>query len=84
MDGALDDKARLLAHLLETEGLAGDACQMIGDRMHDVRAARANGVRAIGVLWGYGSRKELAQAGAHAIVAAPEDVPAALAYNGAR
>jgi phosphoglycolate phosphatase len=37
---------------------------MIGDRVHDVRAAHANGARVIGVLWGYGSREELAAADA--------------------
>ena len=33
---------------------------MIGDRSHDIRAARMNGARGIGVLWGYGTREELA------------------------
>ena len=37
---------------------------MIGDRQHDMRAARMNGARAIGVLWGYGTREELAGADA--------------------
>jgi len=44
---------------------------MIGDRKHDIRAARDNGVAAIGVLWGYGSRAELEAAGADAIVESP-------------
>jgi phosphoglycolate phosphatase len=42
---------------------------MIGDRHHDVRAARANGTRAVGVLWGYGSAAELE--GAERLLAAP-------------
>ena len=70
--GSLDDKAHLVAHVLAREGLAADRCTMIGDRMHDVRAARRNGVRSIGVLWGYGSRAELESAGVDAIVATPE------------
>jgi hypothetical protein len=45
---------------------------MIGDRHHDVRAARANGARAIGVLWGYGSAEELA--GADARVRTPAEL----------
>jgi len=40
------------------------AVVMIGDREHDVRAARANGIDSIGVLYGYGTRDELAAAGA--------------------
>lgn len=57
--GALDDKRTLLAHLLARERIAPAQAIMVGDRHHDVRAALANGVRAIGVLWGYGSREEL-------------------------
>jgi len=50
---------------------------MIGDRTHDIRAARMNGARSVGVLWGYGSRDELA--GADAVVTAPSELPATLA-----
>ena len=32
---------------------------MIGDRSHDVLGAKANGMAAIGVTYGYGSREEL-------------------------
>lgn len=32
---------------------------MIGDRKHDVEAAKVHGVDSIGVLWGYGDEKEL-------------------------
>jgi phosphoglycolate phosphatase len=77
--GERDDKAKLVAHLLRCEGLDAAACAMIGDREHDVRGAHANGVRAVGVLWGYGSRDELARAGAEAIVAAPHELPQAVA-----
>jgi phosphoglycolate phosphatase len=77
--GARDDKTELVAHLLSCERLEAATCVMIGDREHDVHAAHANGVRAVGVLWGYGSRDELRNAGADAIVAAPDDLPPALA-----
>ena len=60
--GTLDDKRKLLAHLLATERLDPRDCTMIGDRHHDIRAARSNATGAIGVLWGYGSREELAGA----------------------
>jgi phosphoglycolate phosphatase len=79
LDGALDDKATLVARLLAREGLAADACTMIGDREHDIRAAHANGVRAVGVLWGYGSRDELVRAGADKLAATPADLPGVLA-----
>jgi phosphoglycolate phosphatase len=43
----------------------------VGDREHDVRGAKACGVRAIGVTYGYGSREELVAAGADYIVESP-------------
>ena len=47
--GKLDDKSNLLAHVIRSERLDPALCIMVGDRHHDVRAARANGVRAGGV-----------------------------------
>jgi phosphoglycolate phosphatase len=46
---------------------------MVGDRHYDVAGAKANHIDAIGVLYGYGSRAELMEAGADVIV---EDVAA--------
>lgn len=76
LDGRHDDKALLLAHLLAREGIAAKDAVMIGDRAGDVRAARANGVAAVGVLWGYGSRSELMAA--DGVVESPGDLVAAL------
>jgi phosphoglycolate phosphatase len=75
LDGRLDDKADLLAH----ERLEAGRCLMIGDRKHDVRAARRNGARAMGLLWGYGSRAELTAAGADALIGSPSGFAAGLA-----
>jgi len=44
---------------------------MIGDRSHDMVGAKNNGMKGIGVLYGYGSRDELLQAGAHHVCATP-------------
>ena len=75
LDGTRTDKVDLLAHVLDAEGLdPGDAI-MIGDRRHDIDGARAHGVFSIGVLWGYGDRRELSDAGADALC----DQPGALA-----
>jgi phosphoglycolate phosphatase len=62
--GVFDDKVKLLRRLLTSQGLDANETVMIGDRANDVRAAHANDVCAIGVLWGYGSRRELADADA--------------------
>ena len=60
--GTLDDKGKLLAHLVAIEKLHPGQCIMIGDRHHDMRAARMNATRAVGVLWGYGEKEELVDA----------------------
>lgn len=47
---------------------------MVGDREHDVIGAKKNGLDCIGVLYGFGSREELHEAGADHIVSRPEDI----------
>jgi phosphoglycolate phosphatase len=70
------DKARLVGSALERAGgLAADAL-MIGDRVADVAAARAHGVRAIGVGWGYGAPEELLSAGAMSVVSSAAELVA--------
>jgi len=71
LDGSLNHKAELLAHVLAHEGLVAEQCVMIGDRAHDMIAASANQVRALGVLWGFGSDSELRDHGAAACLASP-------------
>jgi phosphoglycolate phosphatase len=72
--GTLDDKRKLLAHMIESEALDPRACTMVGDRHHDIRAARSNATGAVGVLWGYGSREELADA--DRLLETPEELAA--------
>jgi phosphoglycolate phosphatase len=57
-------KADLIAQVLAREALPPGDTWMIGDRSHDVVGAKKNGVHSAGALWGYGSREELAAAGA--------------------
>ena len=80
--GRFDDKVKLLAHLVAAENLDPARAIVIGDRSHDIRAARMNGAWSVGVLWGYGSRDELAAA--DAIVTAPAELPQVLAAMIAR
>jgi phosphoglycolate phosphatase len=74
-DGSLDDKADLIAAVLRIEGIEPCDTIMVGDRSHDMHGAHANGMHAIGVLWGYGSRDELEAAGADALAVSPGDLP---------
>ena len=72
MDESRTDKAEVIAYALE--GLDSTKAIMVGDRKHDVLGAKANGLDAIGVLYGYGSREELEAAGADYIAAAAADI----------
>jgi phosphoglycolate phosphatase len=63
-------KADQLAGLLKAGTIGTDAI-MIGDRASDIAAAATNGLRAIGVTWGFGSREELADAGPREIANTP-------------
>ena len=51
---------------------------MIGDRSHDIVAAHACGVTAVGATWGFGSEAELRDAGADIVVRAPAELVPAL------
>ncbi|MCK4711307.1 MAG: HAD hydrolase-like protein, partial [Marinosulfonomonas sp.] len=54
LDGTRNNKGDLLAHALSVTGYAAETSIMVGDRHHDIDAARAVGMKAIGVTWGYG------------------------------
>jgi phosphoglycolate phosphatase len=73
-DGSLGDKRDLLRHIIEKTGLDPKRAVMIGDREHDVVGAKTNGIFSIGVTYGYGSREELASAGADAICDSPAEI----------
>lgn len=47
---------------------------MVGDREHDISAAHAVGMQAVGVLYGYGDRTELEACKADYIVSSVEDL----------
>ena len=47
-------------------------CIMVGDRHHDVEGAKKFNIPTVGVLYGYGTREELEEAGAIAVCETPE------------
>jgi len=51
-----------------------DRTVMVGDRKYDILGAKAVGIASIGVLYGFGSRKELEEAGADYIAATVEEL----------
>ena len=47
---------------------------MVGDREHDILGAKEVGISSLGVLYGYGSKEELEEAGAAYIAASPSAI----------
>ncbi|HWX65590.1 MAG TPA: HAD hydrolase-like protein [Rhodanobacter sp.] len=73
-DSAHSEKASMIATALVDFACKPTDAVMIGDRHFDIDGAVVNHVRGIGVLWGFGSRTELEQAGANAIAATPDEL----------
>jgi phosphoglycolate phosphatase len=72
LKGQWQSKTEVLRRLAE-QGTVWPGGVFIGDRGVDMAAARDHGLEAIGVSWGYGSREELAAAGAgHIFDTVPE------------
>jgi phosphoglycolate phosphatase len=71
LDGTRVDKSHLLEYALKQASVDPSKTLMIGDRSHDMVGAVNNGMKGIGVLYGYGSRAELLEAGAHQVCATP-------------
>jgi phosphoglycolate phosphatase len=78
LDGTREDKRDLIAHLMPCHGIDPRRTAMVGDRGADMLAARHHGLRAVGALWGYGTRDELLEGGAQALCAAPQALGALL------
>ena len=74
MDETRTKKEEVLAYALSEMQIDPNSAVMIGDRENDAEAARELGVSCIGVLYGYGSREELAAAGCTIFAEQPEDI----------
>ena len=64
MDATRNKKDAVIAYALSMSGARAADSIMVGDRHHDIDGAKANGMRSVGVLFGYGDREELKTAGA--------------------
>ena len=78
LKGAWQPKTVVLDRLRQ-EGRIEPGGYFIGDRGDDMRAAKDHGLHAIGVTYGYGSRKELLDAGAEILLDSVLDLDAWLA-----
>jgi phosphoglycolate phosphatase len=75
MDNSRGTKEEVIRYVLEKNKIMDfDEVVMIGDREHDVEGAKKVGVASIGVLFGYGSRNELVEAGADYLAATVNEI----------
>lgn len=74
LDGARTDKTELLEFALRERSSTRESV-MIGDRHHDIVGAVNNGLRAVGVTYGYGTSAELLGAGADCLASSPSELP---------
>jgi phosphoglycolate phosphatase len=79
LDGTRTDKVELVGHLIAETGIDPGAAALVGDREHDILAARAHGMLPVGVTYGYGSVEELDAAGVRILCRSPRDVAELLA-----
>ena len=75
IDGGGDgiNKTQQLERLV-SQGLDQCSSIMIGDRHFDILAARANGVRSVGVTWGFADENEFSNAVPDYIVDSPDEL----------
>ena len=68
------NKIDVLKYAIENGGVDIEKAVMIGDRFYDVTGASHFGIDSVGVLYGYGSRQELEDAGATYIAETVENL----------
>lgn len=64
LSGERVEKDDVIRYVLEENKIDKETAVMIGDRRFDIEGAKACGLSAIGVLYGYGDRSEFLQADA--------------------
>lgn len=67
-------KKDVLQQLIDDNGWDRSECLMIGDTLHDVEGARANGIDVVAVTYGFGKRSELIQAHPLTLCETPADI----------
>ena len=72
-DSSRSTKDAVIAYLLE-QSEAKEDMVMVGDTKYDILGAKAHGIPAIGVSWGYGSVAEMRDAGAVGIADTMEEL----------
>ena len=71
LNGDLVAKGELIHYIMQHEGFQAESALMVGDRKHDVLGAACCDMKSLGVLYGYGARRELIEAGADFLADTP-------------
>lgn len=74
LNGVRTNKADVIKYAIDKFNIDIDNAVMIGDREHDILGAKYNGVKTIGVLYGFGSKEELENAGVDYIAENTKDM----------
>ncbi|MBO5195501.1 MAG: HAD family hydrolase [Clostridia bacterium] len=75
LNGQRIAKTEVIEYALSSLGISDRRnCLMVGDRLHDINGAKKSDIHSVGVLWGYGSREELEEAGADYICSSVENL----------
>ena len=69
---------QMIETAMEKAGASKSETVMIGDTVHDMRMAKAAGVQAIGVAWGYHEITDLLAAGADSIIESFDELDGAI------
>ena len=75
MDGTRNEKHEVITYALQTLNIPSpDVVLMVGDRRDDVVGAARCNMACVGVEWGFGTEKELVDAGAMQVIKKPQEL----------
>lgn len=74
LNGVRTGKADVIKYAIEKYNIPINNAVMVGDREHDIIGAKKNGLKTIGVLYGFGSEKEFKSAGVDYIAESVEEI----------
>ena len=74
LGGRFDNKADLIKHVLNERKIDTTEAVMVGDKKEDIIAGKTNGIKTIGVTYGYGSQREITDAKPDYICNSPREI----------
>jgi len=75
LEGVRADKKAVIHDALKVERVEDlSTVVMIGDRAHDITGAKENNIESVGVLYGFGNKEELVNAGPQKIITEPREL----------